>query len=152
VSGTSQLVQQSVSTSGDTRNISTNSVDWLTKYGWFVNLPDTGERVAIEPQLYFGTLVVSSIVPQATECQPGGYSWLYQLDYRTGGNITSQVPGATKVASPIVGLTVSKLPGGTTVIYPVTADGRKPPPIELNLSPSGSTAGAKRVLWRPLSD
>jgi len=152
VTDNTNLVQQTVSDAGTSRNISTNSVDWSTKYGWYVNLPDTGERVAIEPQLYFGTLVVASIVPSASECQPGGYSWLYQLDYQTGGNVSTQVAGASKFTSPIVGLTVSKLPTGTPVIYPITADGRKPAPVELNLSPAGSTGGAKRVLWRALND
>lgn len=152
VSTTSQLVQQSVSAGGTTRNISTSSVDWTTQYGWYVNLPDTGERIAIEPQLYFGTLIFSSIVPEASECQPGGYSWLYQLDYRTGGNVIANKPAGTRSVSPIVGVTVSKLPGGTAVIHPVTADGVKPPPIKLNLPPSGGTGEAKRVLWRALSD
>lgn len=152
VSGTSDLVQQSVTGDGTTRNISTTTVDWKSKFGWFVNLPDAGERVAIEPQLYFGTLVVASIVPQATECEPGGSSWLYQIDYRTGGNVISTKPAGVAQGSPIVGVTVSKLPGGSAIIYPVPANGRKPLPIEMNLPPSGSTGGSKRVLWRVLSD
>ena len=152
VTGTSKLVEQTVATSGTTRSISTNSVDWTNDYGWYVNLPDAGERVAIEPQLYFGTLVFSSLVPTATQCQPGGYSWLYQIDYRTGGNVVAQKPAATVSPSPIVGITVSKLPNGKPVIYPVTADGKKPPPIDLNLPPSGGAGGAKRVLWRALAD
>ncbi|WP_420476293.1 pilus assembly protein [Noviherbaspirillum sp. ST9] len=152
VSGTSGLVQQTVSTGGTTRNISTSSVDWNSGHGWFFNLPEAGERVAIEPQLYFGTLVVASIVPEATECQPGGHSWLYQVDYRTGGNVTSEKPAASFQGAPIVGVTVSKLPGGSAIIYPVPADGRKPLPVEMNLPPSGSTGGSKRVLWRVLSD
>lgn len=153
VTGVSQLVQQTVSGDDKTRNISTNEVDWSSKFGWYVNLPDSGERVAIEPQLYFGTLVVPSIVPTASECQPGGYSWLYQLDYRTGGNVVSTKPAATYKPSPIVGITVTKLPGGTPVIYGIPADGRMPTATPMNLSDNGAGGkGARRVLWRPLMD
>lgn len=152
VSNTSQLVLQTVSGSGTARNISTNSVDWSTKYGWYVNLPDSGERVNIDPQLYFGTLVFASTVPTASACQPGGYSWLYQLDYQTGGNVKSDTAAGTKFTSPIVGLTVSKLPTGTPVIYPITADGKKPVATELEIVPSGNSSGTRRVLWRELFD
>ncbi|HEY5801189.1 MAG TPA: PilC/PilY family type IV pilus protein, partial [Burkholderiaceae bacterium] len=78
VAGTSGLVAQSVSESGATRSITRNAVDWSTGYGWYFNLADTGERIAVDPQLYFGTLVLASVVPTASACQPGGYSWLYQ--------------------------------------------------------------------------
>ena len=151
VTGTSQLVQQTVSGSGATRDISNNSVDWSTKFGWYVNLPDLGERVAIDPQLYFGTLVFASTVPTASACQPGGYSWLYQLNFKTGGNVKQATPAATRFTSPIVGLTVAKLPSGTPMIYPITADGKKPAPTELEIAPASSTTGAKRVLWRELT-
>ena len=152
VTSTSQLVQQTVSGSGTTRDISANPVDWSVKFGWYVNLPDNGERVTIDPQLYFGTLVFASTVPTASECQPGGYGWLYQLNFKTGGNVKSDTPAGMRFTSPIVGLTVSKLPTGTPVIYPITADGKKPAPTELEIAPSASAAGAKRVLWRELSN
>ncbi|WP_272938375.1 pilus assembly protein, partial [Noviherbaspirillum denitrificans] len=150
VTSTAQLVQQTVSTSGTIRNITTNAVDWASKYGWYVDLPDTGERITIDPQLYFGTLVFASTVPTASACQPGGYSWLYQIDFQTGGNVKSDAAAGTKFTSPIVGLTVSKLPTGTPVIYPISADGKIPTPTELEIAPSSSTMGTKRVLWREL--
>lgn len=162
ISDMDQLVQQTVSGTGTTRNVSNNPVDWTTKFGWYINFPnnppDQGERVVVEPQLYFGTLIVASVVPTASDCQPGGYSWLYQLDYRTGGNVippsppTPTPPGATKSVSPIVGVTVAKLPSGTPVIYSVLADGSNPAPVPMTLSPTGSTSGVKRVLWRVLMD
>lgn len=151
VNGTSQLIEQVISGSGTTRDITDNPVNWATKYGWFVNLPDTGERVTIDPQLYFGTLVFASTVPTASPCQPGGYSWLYQLNFKTGGKVKQGTQAATKFTSPIVGLTVAKLPSGTPMIYPITADGKKPAPTELEIAPASSTTGAKRVLWRELT-
>lgn len=153
LNNTARLVQQTTTDAGTSRNISTNAVDWTTGFGWFVNLPDSGERVTIDPQLFFGTVVFATTVPTASACQPGGYSWLYQLDILTGGNVVNSSAGASKYTSPIVGMTVSKLPGGTPVIYSITADGKKPVPKELELDPgtSGSTEGT-RVLWREIFD
>lgn len=153
ITNTSQLVAQTLSGTGSTRNITKNTVDWATKFGWYVDLPDSGERIALDPQLFFGTLVVASTVPTASECQPGGYSWLYQLDYRTGGYIGNVATAVgVKYTSPTVGLTVSKLPTGTPVIYPITADGKKASPIELRLAPPTSIGGVRRVIWRELFD
>ncbi len=163
VSNTSQLVEQSVIETGDTRSISANSVDWTTKFGWYINLPTNGERIAIEPQLYFGTLVVASIVPTTSECVSGGYSWLYQLDYRTGGDISGlDKPAGTKFASSaIVGLTVVNLspgsgPGSTSgngnpVIYPRFPEDPLAP-VPLDSLPFGGAGAVKRILWRTLPD
>lgn len=150
ISSTSNLVGQTVDVGGA---ISKNPVDWSTKFGWFVDLPVAGERVAIDLQLYFGTLTVATVIPAATECLSSGTSRLYQLDYKTGGYVGDvATAGYTEFTSPIVGLTVVKLPTGTPVVYPVTADGQKPNPTILKFGPSGSTLGTKRVLWRELTN
>lgn len=140
-------------TSGSSRSASANDVDWSTKSGWYLNLPDTGERVHLEAQLYFGTLVVASTVPSATECQPGGYSWLYFLNYRTGSGVPGNSEVGEKFTSPVVGITVAKLPGGTPVVYPITADGGKPKTKELPIDTSqGGGESGRRVMWRELID
>lgn len=153
VSSASQLVRQTASTSGTARYISDNPVDWSGKSGWYLDLPDSGERIVIEPQLYFGTLVFASIVPTATQCQPGGYSWLYQLDYRTGGKVSPLKPAASRMTTSIVGLTVSKLPG-KGVIHPVGSNGQIPAPVDLNIGGGGSGTGepSKQIMWRVLAD
>lgn len=148
----SNLIGQTLSGSGTTRTVTGNDVNWNNKFGWFVDLPDTGERVTIDPQLYFGTLLFTSTVPSVSACQPGGYSWLYQLDFKDGGSVNANKAAGFKYTSPIVGMTVSKLPSGTPIIHVVTADGRKPDPIELQIAPASATGGAKRVLWRELSN
>jgi type IV pilus assembly protein PilY1 len=149
---TSTLVQKTLTTSGSNRTIAASTVDWSTKHGWYFNLPDTGERVSTDLQLYFGTLVVASVVPTATDCQPGGYSWLYQLDYNSGGMVSGATTAGLKYTSPIVGLTVVKLATGTPIVYPITADGQKPSPDVLNIPASSSAGGVRRVLWRELPD
>jgi type IV pilus assembly protein PilY1 len=146
------LVQQTVTTSGSTRSISGGTGDVASgKPGWYVNLPDSGERVAIDLQLFFGTLVVASTVPSISNCQPGGYGWLYQLDYKSGANVIKDKPGSLKFNSPIVGETVSQLPNGKPIIHAVTADGSKPNPIQMQVAPDPN-AQPRRVLWRELSN
>jgi len=153
---TSTLVEQTTTTSATSRTFSDNTVDWTNKYGWFATLPDTGERVTIDPQLFNGTVLFSTTVPTASACQPGGYSWLYQLGYLTGNEVQTNAPAGQKVTSPIVGLTVATLPNGTSVIYSVTADGKKPDPTEAQISKDGGTNNGlltvKRVMWRELFD
>lgn len=155
LSDTSNLEKQTITIgkSGITSTVSAgNSVDWTSKFGWYIDLPESGERVNIEPQLYFGTLVMASTVPSANACEPGGHGWLYQLDYSTGQNVSNVATAGTYFKSPIVGLTVAKLPGGTPVIYPITADGQPPSPTILNIPTGTSTGGVKRVLWRELAN
>jgi type IV pilus assembly protein PilY1 len=148
----SQLTSQTMS-GGDTRTISNNDIDWTSKYGWYVNLSGS-ELVHIPAQLYFGTLVFASVVPSATECEPGGHGFLYMLNYRTGSaydNSATTVAG-TYSASPIVGFSVSKLASGAKV-YPVTADGAKPTPTDLKMGGTATALGSgRRVMWRELME
>ena len=148
------LVKQSLAVSGNAIvSKSKQTVKWdSTQPGWTVSLPDSGERVAVDLQLYFGTLLASSVVPAASACQPGGYSWLYQIDFATGGFVKQGVAVATRQSAPIVGITVSKLPNGTPIIHAITADGKKPNPNKLELSPPGGATNTRRVLWRELGN
>ncbi|MTW12824.1 hypothetical protein GM658_19640 [Pseudoduganella eburnea] len=163
-----QLVQQTVTTTGGSRSITSNVVPWNTKSGWYVNLPDSGERATAEPELFFGTLLFTTTVPSVSACQPGGYGWLYAIDFMTGGDLTKGlVEGGTGTGGS--GTSVPrKLPAGvllthppvgpppptrldTPIIHVVTADGSKPPPQELPIGDDGSSQ-PKRVLWRELTN
>lgn len=145
--GTSDLVAQDEAGS--------SSVDWNLKFGWYYNLPlsGSGERVSLDPQLFFGTLIIATTIPTASECQPGGYGRLYFFDYLNGGPISGS-SRYVQYISPIVGFTVAKLPGGTPKIYPITADGAlsKSEPPTLPLGSVSSTSSGKRVMWRELLD
>jgi type IV pilus assembly protein PilY1 len=145
------LVQQTLSTlSSNTRTATANPVDFNTNKGWYVDLPDSGERVNVDPVLQLGTLVFPSNVPSNDACVAGGYGWINFLDFRTG----SFIPGATlntasnKIsASLVVGINVVQLPGGAVKTIVTTADNQQitqetpvaPPAIE-----------GKRVSWREL--
>ena len=93
--------------------------------GWFVNLPDAGERVNVEMKLRSGTLIVGSNVPQISACTTGGYSWLNYLNFSTGlaVNTSPNLSVSEYTASSlIVGLTVVKLPSGTVKAIVTTSD------------------------------
>jgi len=145
------LIQQTIT--GD--KISNNSVDWSENGGWYVNLPDAKERSYLAPILISGTVIFSSTIPEASECSPGGYSHLFMLDYETGGSIDGDKQAVYTLTSPIVGVSVFRLPDGTIKVIPVTADGSKPQPLSVP-TPSGGGSGSggnfKRMMWRELID
>ena len=74
------------------RTSSHNVVDLGTKSGWFIDFPVLGERANTDPTLALGTLVFTTNKPDSGECVAGGYSYLYFLDYRTGGPFRSRRP------------------------------------------------------------
>ena len=78
------LVQQTITTAGSTRTFSNNTVDLNVKSGWYIDLPTTGERVSTQPAVYLNNLVFTSNIPSSVKCDPGGSSWLYQLNTKTG--------------------------------------------------------------------
>ncbi|MGA8048936.1 MAG: PilC/PilY family type IV pilus protein [Burkholderiales bacterium] len=147
----SDMVQQTLTAlNSSTRTSTGNAVDFNTKKGWFIDLPDTGERVNVDPILQLGTLVVASNIPSADTCLAGGYSWVNFLDYRTG----SYVPGAsanmasTKIAaSLVVGTNVVQLPGGKVVTIVTTADNQQ---LTQETPISSPSVTGRRVTWREL--
>lgn len=73
----------------DYRTVSANTLSWSTKKGWYMNLPETGERVAFNPQVLGGNLLkFVSAIPSADVCESGGTSWDYYIDALTGGRLT----------------------------------------------------------------
>ena len=144
--------QDTVLATATTKTGSADNVDWVNKYGWYVTMSDTGERGNIDPMLQLGTLVVVTNVPVAEACNPSGYSWLYQLDYRTGGSV--KVDGGTdnvvsqKLNSTTVGLNVVRLPNGTVVILRSRSDSIRPDTTTMNVGGSGGEA--RRMYWREI--
>ena len=124
-----------------------------TTRGWYVNLPDAGvgsERVNINPILQLGTLVVISNVPTSSDCNAGGYSWKYYLDYKTGSFIPSTDPntlglaGLKEANALAVGQAIVRI--GDKVISLVTTSDKKYPSDEVRIGANGGDT--KRVGWR----
>lgn len=80
----------SVSSTANTISTTSVSYDATTatngKQGWYLNLPLNGELVVNKPQLFSGTLLMSSLIPSTDACTAGVTTYLYALDPYTGGN------------------------------------------------------------------
>ena len=87
------LQQQVVNTSTATisasayRTISANTVDWTTKKGWYLDLPESAERISYDPRVIGSVFAFTSTIPSADICSYGGGSWDYFVDAVTGGNL-----------------------------------------------------------------
>ncbi len=93
----SNLVAQTI-TAGTTagsalRAMSTNTVDYSLKAGWFVDLATTltsggasGERVVAKPILLNDLTVFATYTPGENECEGAGTSYLMFVNAFTGGN------------------------------------------------------------------
>lgn len=137
-----------------TRFASANAVNFLTGRGWYVDFPDSKERVNIDSKLVEGTLLVPSIVPSSTVCSPGGYGWLNFFDYLTGGAVikTTATTGlaSVKYDSTIVGVNVIYI-GNKPIVEIVTSTNPTPekdPNVVFKPTTTGFTG--KRVTWREL--
>ena len=150
----SSLVQQTLSNNPDgtaTRLTSGNVVNFYTGRGWYVDFPDSGERVNIDSKLVEGTLLVPTIVPSNTVCSPGGYGWLNFFDYKTGGAINTATDLASlKYDATIVGVNVLYVQGQPKV--GVVTSTNPTPELNEDVGFAATAAGfsGKRVIWREL--
>ncbi|RPI15932.1 MAG: pyrrolo-quinoline quinone [Lysobacterales bacterium] len=146
-----ELVAQALDTSVTPRTIpSTVAVDWQHDNGWYVTLP-VGERVNVDLKLQLGTLAVVSNEPDDDYCTVGGRSWLYALDYRTGGAVAGQQ--APYASFPIgqsiaTGVTLVRLPTNKLVAI-VTQSDTTIRAMSLPVAP-GAAAQVRRVGWREI--
>lgn len=88
----SDLQQQSiVSTNAafgaSLRKTSDNDVNWSSKRGWYMDFDvatELGERVVTQALLRYDRVIFLTLIPSSAVCQPGGSSWLMELDALTG--------------------------------------------------------------------
>ena len=59
--------------------------------GWYLDLPDTGEKMVSNPILRAGKLIFVTTVPSKIACDEGGSGWLMEIDPRTGGRLDVSV-------------------------------------------------------------
>lgn len=153
--GPNHMVEQTLTASGDERIVTSEAVNFINDRGWFVDLPESGERVNLGPQLDRGTLTVPSLVPSNTVCEPGGHGWDNYFSFKTGGAVDSATGlASTRTESPIVGFNIFYLPDpvtGKLIPYKgsVHADGTQTggplPTGEVSLG-----FQKKRAIWREL--
>lgn len=120
-------------------------MDWSIYGGWFVDLPDSGERMNVDMTLVSGTLMFATNVPASTVCSPGGYGFLNYLDYRTGLPVGKpDDPVSVKFDTLIVGLASFQI--GAKIFGSVGGADGSQNPTEVPVAPSGFSN--KRALWR----
>ncbi|MFZ6646709.1 pilus assembly protein [Undibacterium sp. TJN25] len=150
------LIKQTISGTGSTRAETTPvAVDFKKDLGWFVDLPDSGERVNVDPMLDAGTLFVPSTVPSGNSssvCSPAGYGYLNYFDYLTGHSLGTNGVVSQKFDHPIVGMNIVYLPDGSRSVSVVTSDDPTPkqPQDPIPDGASGSAYHSTRVIWREL--
>lgn len=126
-----------------------------TGEGWYVDLPDSRERININMKLFQGTLIAASNVPVQNACNVGGYAWFNYFNYRTGcavanspnQRVGSMLVGPSGTQSLAVGINVITLPNGKTVVIATTSAAE-----QLTLEPSFDYPAplGKRVGWREI--
>ncbi|MDD5247825.1 MAG: PilC/PilY family type IV pilus protein [Rhodocyclaceae bacterium] len=140
-----------ICTTGQSVRVSTsNAVNFASDNGWFLDLPDSGERSNTDPTLALGTLGFTTNVPNVSACTAGGYSYRYFLDYRTGAAVSTST---TQVVAAKLGNALAtrgvfvRLPNNTVVQLTRMSDGTT---VTSNV-PIGSGSGTlRRISWREL--
>ncbi len=144
------LTDSTTGTGAGIRTATSNAVDVATKNGWRTDLPNSRERVNVDPKLQLGTLIIGSNIPSTSACTSGGTSYLNFLDYKTGGYIQSSgntLAGVLVGNSLVVGISVVRLPNNKTVAIVTTSDNKYP-----NLAPpfSSPSPTGRRSSFREL--
>jgi type IV pilus assembly protein PilY1 len=130
------------------RGVTGGAVNWTTQNGWYLDLLTVGERVNLDPQLVLGTLLVTGNIPNNNACTAGGDSWIYQLNYRDGGAVSTATGGEVGVFRPgtlTVGNAVIRLQSGVLKVITTGASGVKE---TRGLDVGSGATTARRVGWR----
>ncbi|HUO79496.1 MAG TPA: PilC/PilY family type IV pilus protein [Steroidobacteraceae bacterium] len=100
-----QTVLASVPDSSGFRAVSNNGICWFggnkcatnTQFGWYLNLPASGEQVIYSPVLQVGAFIVNTTIPpntNALSCTPANPTgWTMAINPITGGSFTKSFFG-----------------------------------------------------------
>jgi type IV pilus assembly protein PilY1 len=138
------------------RLITASAVDLSSKAGWVVDLNpggvSPGERSTTDPTLDLGTLSFTTNVPSSTACTVGGSSFIYSLNYSTGGAIGVPL-GQAGAAGHLLGFALAtrpvviRLPDGRLISLTRLGTGGTIAD-QVKTEPPGSSGA--RVNWREL--
>lgn len=117
---------------------------------WYVDLPDTGERVNVDLRLANTTLVVASNVPSNEPCVAGGKGWINYLDFQTGQAVnTSTGMAGESVDGLISGNDLSANQSGKVTSH-VSPSQVPENPIDIKIPVATPKPLGKRISWREL--
>ena len=84
---TAQVISLGSSTGGAVgRALTDNAVDYLYTDGWYMDLPDSGERVVTDPVIHGDLLFFNTMTPDTNPCKAGGSGWLMVAKWNNGGH------------------------------------------------------------------
>lgn len=120
----SQLVEQTLSTSGNFYIVSKNVVDWASKRGWYITLKiKNGERVVNDPILFEDQVIFTTLVPgnSADLCVIDALSTTLQISPVNGGalgykSIDTNGDGIVNSSDTMVSGRQTSATFGTTII------------------------------------
>lgn len=148
----SNFTKQTMTVTGTTASVTSHTVDW-TKGGWWVDFPNTGERMFVDMDLQLNTLAISTAVPNGNPCASGGSSWLYFLNAANGSKLSSATDAGARFSSDtlIVGANFVKDANGDLRL--ITQDNKgKITTDQKDDAPPPTSAAAHRTSWRELID
>jgi type IV pilus assembly protein PilY1 len=56
----------------------------LSKNGWYLTLPTSGERMVTDPTIRAGRVIFNTLIPNTDPCGFGGNGWVMEVDVMTG--------------------------------------------------------------------
>jgi type IV pilus assembly protein PilY1 len=124
----SQLVQETTTDNlaTGTRTVSNNAVA-SPKMGWYMNLPDTGERVTVSPVLLGGYIVFATEIPNSSACSSSGNNGWIMAVSATGNQVGGPnlsffassalgTGGVQSTVGTVEGITLMSGPNGNTLL------------------------------------
>ncbi len=73
------------------RDVTSNTVDWTSKRGWYIDLPTSLERVIGGASVRGGRVIFTSLIPSSDPCKFGGSGWLMEVSATTGAKLPYSV-------------------------------------------------------------
>lgn len=97
-----------------TRTVVGDPIDWSSSHGWFMDMPEAGERITVDPNISGGSILFTTSLPTTSACANGGTGWLISLDYN---GLSFKVPtvdinGDGKVDEDDIGYIAVAMDGG----------------------------------------
>ena len=74
-----------VTTRTDLKVLSKNTVNYSSKFGWYIDLPGSGERVVVNSAIRGSLVFFNTWVPSTSACESGGTGFLMSVEQLNGG-------------------------------------------------------------------
>lgn len=84
---TEQVIGLGTSSGGAVgRTLTDNTVDYQFTDGWYMDLPDSGERIITDPVIRGDLVFFNTMRPDTNPCEAGGRGWLMVAKWINGGH------------------------------------------------------------------